>query len=100
MHVQHRGSDEGVWKNQPPAERARAIQRAAGNLANALNRPPDGQFTIDQIEKLNADKTSPLKGRLELTSIAIAGHSFGGYATLALAGQIFLLPTGAFPMIT
>jgi pimeloyl-ACP methyl ester carboxylesterase len=95
VHVQHPGSDEGVWKDQPPAERARAMQRAAANLANALNRPPDAQFAIDQLEKLNVDKTSPLKGRLELKSIAIAGHSFGGYTTLALAGQTFLLPTGA-----
>jgi predicted dienelactone hydrolase len=49
---------------------------------------------MDQVEKLNADETSPLKGRLDLKSIAIAGHSFGAYTTLALAGQTFILPLG------
>ncbi len=94
VHLQHLGSDDRVWKDLPPAERAKAMQRAAANLSNALNRPPDGQFAIDQVEKLNADKTSPLKGRLDLKAIAIAGHSFGGYTTLALAGQTFVLPLG------
>jgi acetyl esterase/lipase len=95
VHLQHLGSDDGVWKDVPPAERARALQRAALNIPNVVNRPLDGQFAIDQIENLNADATSPLRGRLDLQAIAIAGHSFGGYTTLALAGQTFLLPLGA-----
>jgi predicted dienelactone hydrolase len=94
MHMQHLGSDDGVWKDVPVAERAKALQRAVASIPNILNRPPDGQFTMDQVEKLNADETSPLKGRLDLKSIAIAGHSFGAYTTLALAGQTFILPLG------
>lgn len=94
VHVQHLGSDDGVWKDAAPAERARALQQAAASLPNALNRPADGQFVIDQMEKLNTDETSPLKGRLNLKAIAIAGHSFGGYTALALAGQTFILPLG------
>lgn len=94
-HVQHPGSDNGLWKDLPVAERAAAIQRGAANIANALNRPPDGQFAIDQVEKLNADENSPLKGRLNLKAIGFAGHSFGGYTTLALAGETFILPLGA-----
>ncbi len=92
VHIQHIGSDESVWKDLPMAERGKSLQKAAANLSNALNRPPDAQFALDQIEKLNADETSPLKGRLNLKSMAIAGHSFGGYTTLALAGQTFMLP--------
>ncbi|MEQ1750057.1 MAG: hypothetical protein ABL974_11575 [Prosthecobacter sp.] len=92
VHPQHIGSDESVWKGLPMAERGKSLQKAAATLSNALNRPPDGQFALDQIEKLNADKKSPLKGRLDLKSMAIAGHSFGGYTTLALAGQTFMLP--------
>lgn len=90
--IQHIGSDDSVWKDVPMAERARSLQKSAANLVNATNRPPDGQFALDQVEKLNADATSPLKGRLDLKSMAIAGHSFGGYTTLALAGQTFMLP--------
>jgi predicted dienelactone hydrolase len=92
VHLQHIGSDDSVWKDLPAAERGKSLQKAAANLSNALNRPPDGQFALDQIEKINADESSPLKGRLDLKAMAIAGHSFGGYTTLALAGQTFMLP--------
>jgi predicted dienelactone hydrolase len=92
VHITHLGSDDSVWKDLPPAQRAKSLQKAASSLSNALNRPPDGQFALDQIEKLNADQTSPLKGRLDLKAMAIAGHSFGGYTTLALAGQTLMLP--------
>jgi dienelactone hydrolase len=94
VHMQHLGSDDSVWKDLPITERTKAMQRAAAKIANSLNRPLDGQFVIDQLEKLNADKTSPLKDRMDLKAIAIAGHSFGGYTTLALAGQTFILPFG------
>jgi len=94
VHIQHPGSDDSVWKDVPVAERAKALQRGAGNIANALNRPPDGQFAIDQMEKLNADEASPLKGRLDLKAVGFAGHSFGGYTTLALAGETFITPLG------
>ncbi len=92
VHITHLGSDDSVWKDLPLAERGKSLQKAASNISNALNRPPDGQFALDQIEKLNADETSPLKGRLDLKAMAIAGHSFGAYTTLALAGQTFMLP--------
>lgn len=94
VHMQHIGSDDGVWKDAPIAERAQALQRAAANIPNVLNRPLDGQFVIDQVEKLNADESSPLKGRLDLKAIGFAGHSFGGFTTLALAGETFILPFG------
>ena len=94
VHMQHPGSDDSVWKNLPLAERVKAMQHAAEKLSNALDRPKDGQFVIDQLEKLNADKTFPLKGRLDLNAIAMAGHSFGGYTTLALAGQTFITRIG------
>jgi len=92
VHLQHIGSDDGVWKDLPMAERGKSLQKAAANLSNALERPIDGQFALDQIERLNAADGSALRGRLDLKAMAIAGHSFGGYATLALAGQTFMLP--------
>lgn len=92
VHIQHIGSDDSVWKDLPLAERGNALKKSAFKLSSALDRPIDAQFALDQIENLNADESSPLKGRLDLKAMAIAGHSFGGYTTLALAGQTFMLP--------
>lgn len=94
VHLTHHGSDDEVWKGLPMADRVKSLQRSAANPANAASRPLDGQFAIDQMERMNGDETSPLKGRLDLKAVAIAGHSFGGHTTLALAGETFMLPLG------
>lgn len=84
VHIQHKGSDTDVWRdsNQPFKD----MQRAAFNPANALDRPKDVSFAIDQMEKLNRE-AGPLKDRLDLKHIGVAGHSFGAYTTLASVGQ-------------
>jgi predicted dienelactone hydrolase len=94
VHIQHIGSDDSVWKDVPVADRGNALQKSAAIVANATNRPLDVKFAADQIEKLQTDEASPLQGRLDLKSMAVAGHSFGGYTTLAVAGQTFLFPLG------
>lgn len=84
IHVQHAGSDDGVWRNsdQPML----AMRGAAANLQNARNRPLDVTFVIDEAQKLNKGE-GPLKNRLKLDAVGVAGHSFGAYTTLAVAGQ-------------
>jgi predicted dienelactone hydrolase len=47
------------------------------------NRPLDISFIIDELEKRNRPEFG---GRLDLQQVGIAGHSFGGYTALALAG--------------
>lgn len=94
VHVQHIGSDDSVWKGISPTERTRSIQSAAANVSNIINRPADISFTIDQLERFNADEKSALKGKLDLGKLAVAGHSFGGFTSLAVAGQTFQLPPG------
>ena len=64
------------------------MRRAAANPLNAINRPQDVSFAIDQMEKLNQGN-SPFQSRLDLNRIGVAGHSFGAYTTLAIAGQTF-----------
>jgi polyhydroxybutyrate depolymerase len=92
VHLTHLGSDDSLWKDLPLAERGAALKRGAGNVKNALNRPPDIQFALDEIARMNVDEASPLKSRLDLSSMAVAGHSFGGYTALAVAGQTFMMP--------
>ena len=86
VHLQHKGSDDEVWKTVPDAERRGSMQKSAANLTNALNRPRDVTFVIDRLEQLDRE-AGPLQGRLDLARIGMAGHSFGGYTTLAIAGQ-------------
>jgi predicted dienelactone hydrolase len=91
VHVQHLGSDAAVLRDRRrPMETLRA---AAADPQNVINRPLDIQFVLDRLEKLQKEE-GPLKGRLDLTRVGVAGHSFGAYTTMAVAGQVFLTPTG------
>lgn len=45
----------------------------------------DMRFTLNQLEKLNADAKSPLKGRLDLDRVGACGHSIGATATAQVA---------------
>lgn len=88
IHLQHLGSDEAVWRDTGLLKRKRAMQRSAADPKNAINRPRDVSFAIDELERLYND--SPVwKQRLDLNRIGVAGHSFGAFTTLASAGQKF-----------
>ncbi|MCL6566039.1 MAG: acetylhydrolase, partial [Acidobacteriia bacterium] len=89
VHLQHLGSDDAVWRGSPdPME---SLRRAVRDPAAAIHRPLDVSFAIDQLERLQAED-SPLRGRLDLEQIGVAGHSFGAFTTLAVAGMVLALP--------
>ena len=91
VHLQHRGSDDAVWKgSQQPLV---AMRKAARDLRNAVNRPLDVRFALSMLEQLNRSDQA-FKGRLDLKRVGMAGHSFGGWTTQAVVGQVFVLPTG------
>lgn len=100
VHLQHLGSDDSVWKDQPVKERGKMLQQSGASLINAVNRPLDVKFALDQLDKLNAESSSPLAGRLDVARSAIAGHSFGGYTAMAMAGQSASLLKGKAPSFT
>lgn len=87
VHLQHVGSDSAVWKDVPRNERMAAMKKAALQPVNALNRPMDGKFLLDRLEKENAQGAEFWKGRLDLRRVGIAGHSFGAHTTMLLMGQ-------------
>ena len=85
-HVQHKGSDEELWKDKPAAEATISMTKAMFNKDNIVNRPKDISFAIDRLADLNANGPN-LKGRLDMAHIGVGGHSFGAYTSLAIAGE-------------
>ncbi len=57
------------------------------NAASVIQRPRDVTTAIDYAEDSNAPGGA-LAGLLDLTEIAVVGHSFGGYTALAAAGAL------------
>lgn len=91
VHLQHKGSDDEVWKNQNSAtERMEAMRQAARVPENAVNRPRDVRFAIDRLEQIHAQQDGPLAGRLDLQRVGASGHSFGAYTVQAVIGQQFV----------
>lgn len=88
VHVQHHGSDDAVWRDAGLFNAKSAMRKAAANPNNAINRVMDISFVIDELERLNRKQQSSVN-QLDLSRIGVAGHSFGAYTALAVAGQVF-----------
>ena len=86
VFLQHPGSDDSVWKDQPPAQRIRAMKQAA-SLDSFLLRVRDVPAVLNQLDIWNADKTNLLAGRMDLKKIGMSGHSFGAVTTEAVSGE-------------
>jgi dienelactone hydrolase len=86
VHLQHPGSDEGVWQGARPLRRLAALRRAA-NARNLVLRAEDVPAVLDALEAWNAAPGHPLAGALDLSRVGMSGHSFGAVTTQAVAGQ-------------
>lgn len=86
VHLEHEGSDAEVWRGQRNA--AKELQRAAKDPLNSINRPQDVSFAIDQLARMHAEEAGPLHDLLALERTAIAGHAFGAFTALAIAGEV------------
>jgi predicted dienelactone hydrolase len=86
VFLQHPGSDDAVWKDQPVANRMQAMNQAA-SLDNFLLRVQDVPAVLNQLEIWNSNKTNALAGRLDLKKVGMSGHSFGAVTTEAVSGE-------------
>jgi predicted dienelactone hydrolase len=88
VFIQHPGSDEQVWKEQPALQRMSAMKNAA-SLDNFLARGADIPAVIDALTAWNRQSGHALAGRMNLEKIGMSGHSFGANTTQSVAGQSF-----------
>jgi dienelactone hydrolase len=88
VHVQHLGSDSAVWRGGANG----ALQEAMKPNA-ASNRVIDVYFAISELEKMNKEP-GPLKGKLDLDHIGVAGHSYGAWTTLVVGGEAIIRDDG------
>ncbi len=75
---QHIGSDIVQAENL-----LKGYTRVVFQVNEFIDRPLDLSFTIDYLETQNQ---SVYQNRLNLKEVGVAGHSFGGYTALAVAG--------------
>lgn len=89
-----RGKDRPRETAEPPKPEEAAheglIAEGVSDPDNLRNRPRDISFIIDQVKK--DAKLGPL---VDMDRIGVAGHSFGAYTSLAVAGMTVDLPEGA-----
>ena len=95
VHPQHLGSDDSVWRpyEHNPIRLMLEMKKATVSPKNILNRPKDISFVIDKMIAL-ALKKSPLQGLIDTNRIGVAGHSFGAYSSMMVAGRIFTFGDG------
>jgi len=86
VFLQHPGSDESVWREQPLAGRMAALRDAA-NGKNLRLRIDDVPLVLDALTRWNADDDHPCHGRFDLEHVGMTGHSFGALTTQCVSGQ-------------
>ena len=91
VFLQHPGSDDSVWKDEPRQQRMRAMNQAA-SLDNFLLRVHDVPTVLNQLGIWNTAKTNGLAGRLDMKKVGMSGHSFGAVTTEAVSGET--MPVG------
>lgn len=69
------------------------VENANGNLGDPVisrllaSWVTDTQFVVDELERLNADRSWRFAGRLQMDRIGMVGHSFGGATALQFCHQ-------------
>ena len=86
IHLQHRGSDEALWKDKNPLQGFASLTRAM-NVENGVLRAQDVQFALDEITRRKKAGDTALAGA-DLARIGLSGHSFGARTTMAAVSTL------------
>lgn len=75
-----------VYTDMDPQKAQAMLDKFKSDLQSAFSVwVDDMNFSLNQVEKLNADAGSPFAGRLDLAHVGAFGHSFGGATALQAA---------------
>jgi predicted dienelactone hydrolase len=91
IHPTHLGSDASRLKKHRAFYNLRAIKKMMKAKANYINRPLDISFILDHLSDIETMDPA-LNGLFDVKRVGVAGHSFGAYTTLAVAGAVVSLP--------
>lgn len=87
FHIQHKGSDESVWKGATTIKEVmKRLKESIKDYENAVNRFNDIPFVVNEIFKLNRN-SELFKGHLDTLNVGMIGHSYGARSVLIAAGE-------------
>jgi predicted dienelactone hydrolase len=86
VHLEHPGSDAGVYAGAADADDLKARVRAAASGAQLQARVGDVSFILDELARRPGEGGCDLS-RLDLSRVGLAGHSMGAWTAQAVAGQ-------------
>jgi predicted dienelactone hydrolase len=86
IFMTHYGSDTSLLDiSVGLQENIKRLQESLKDPNNTINRPLDITKSLHWLEETGSN-LPVLKGRMDLKSIGLTGHSFGAFTTLAVAG--------------
>lgn len=86
VHLQHHGSDSETLMSAGLLDVVSTLKESVSE-ENAIHRVSDVSFAIDELMRINAQSESPLFEKINSQAIGMAGHSYGGWTAMAVAGQ-------------
>lgn len=86
IHPDHPGSDTAVFRGKAPGEMTQAMRQATTDLRILEGRPRLIAALISALPAL--ERALPVvAGKLDRQRVAVAGHSYGAWTTMSVAGQ-------------
>lgn len=91
IHPTHYGSDTSILKMGDRKHNLKALKKCANDPKIWKSRPKDISFIIDSFDRIQRERPE-LKDKMDPSNIGVAGHSYGAYTAMAVAGMRIDMP--------